>query len=139
MVPVTRILGPEPLSYRVVVAVSGLLGALLATFAARMADDRRALLVLIIGSVAAAPLGWLYYLCVAIPCLMRWTLDGGRWPVLTWLLWIPMPVMARIDHASWLGPTVGSAYCWGVVALLIAVTKPGETRSPAVASRRPPA
>jgi hypothetical protein len=50
-----------------------------------------------------------------------------------------MPVMARIDHASWLGPTVGSAYCWGVVALLIAVTKPGETRSPAVASRRPPA
>jgi hypothetical protein len=124
-----RLLGRhEPFSSEVAVAVSVMLAVLLAVASARMKTEH-AFLQLCTVSIFATPLGWLYYLCVPGPLLMRFAYDGGRWSPLVWLLWIPLPLVSQNDTSYVLRLTLGSLYAWGMVALTGSILRDGYRRS----------
>jgi hypothetical protein len=117
VLPAAVLGGSAALSYTVVVVVGQALGAGLAWAYARR-DAREALLALLAGSIWTAPLGWLYYLCVPGPLLMQWAAAGPRWPILAWLLWIPLPFVPQTTTSLWWRLTIGLAYFWGLTVLL---------------------
>ena len=107
------------LPYGAIAAMSGVLSLLVAVWASRL-EPGEALTKCLVASVAVAPLGWVYYLPVAGPLLMRRAYDGGRWPVAAWLLWMPLPVVPQVDAAFLVRTTLSSAYAWGMLALSLA-------------------
>jgi hypothetical protein len=113
---------PSTLSNPVVAALSLALGVLLA-WALRRLPPTSALLPLVAGSIVAAPLGWLYYLCVPGPLLMRWAYDRGRWPVLAWLLWVPLPLVPGLPSPWWIRLTLLSVYAWGMLMLVFSLLR----------------
>jgi len=124
-----RLLGRhEPFAYQVAVAFSLILAVLLAVASARVKPER-AVLQLCTLSILATPLGWLYYLCVPGPLLMRYIYDGARWSPLVWLLWIPLPLLSQADTSYTLRLTLGSVYAWGMLALAWSILRDGYRRS----------
>jgi hypothetical protein len=111
-----------PSGFRAIVGGSAALAILIAAVAARTRSSH-SVLQLCMGSIIAAPLGWLYYLCIPGPLLMRYAFDGGRWPVLAWLLWIPLPLLAHADTSYLLRLTMGSVYAWGMLMLTLSILR----------------
>jgi alpha-1,2-mannosyltransferase len=118
--------GTYILPYRTIATVSAVLSVLAAVWASRL-EPGEGLTKCLVASVAVAPLGWVYYLPVAGPLLMRRAYDGGRWPITAWLLWVPLPFVPQVDAPFLVRTTLSSAYAWGMLALSLA---PG-TRRPA--------
>jgi hypothetical protein len=142
-VALTARLLPWSLTTHVVAAMSLALGVPLA-WAVRGLPWMPAMLPLLVGSIVAAPLGWLYYLCVPGPLLIRWAYDRGRWPMLAWLLWVPLPLVPGLPSPWWMRITLLSVYAWGMLALLASLLRerPALTiampRSSPAAIGRPP-
>lgn len=109
-----------PAAFPAILAASAALAVAIAAVATRARPDR-AILPLCLGSIIATPLGWLYYLCVPGPLLMRYAYDGGRIPPLAWLLWIPLPFLAKADTSFLMRVSFGSVYAWGMLALTVTV------------------
>ena len=118
----------DPFSYQVAVAVSVVLAFGFAMIAAR-ARAERAFLQLCAASIVATPLGWLYYLCVPGPLLMRAVYDGAKLSPLAWLLWIPLPLVSQASTSYGLRLTLGSVYAWGMAALVWSLFRGGYRQS----------
>ncbi len=131
-----RLAGPtHGLSYRATALISATLALAVAVRASRY-PPLAAFAQCVVGSTFAAPLGWIYYLCVAGPLVMRRAYDGSRWPMLAWLLWLPMPLLPDVDAPFPVRVTLSSAYAWGMLGLATATfLTPGERT--AAAEERP--
>jgi hypothetical protein len=118
VLPQRALQGNRVLTYQRLAAASLALGLLVGLWAARLrpADGLAKCLV---GSIAFAPLGWIYYLPVAGPLLMRRAFDGAPWPWLAWALWLPLPLVPDVDVPFLLRITLTSAYAWGMLALAL--------------------
>jgi hypothetical protein len=114
--------GTYVLTYDTIAVVSGVFAVAVAIWASRL-EPREALTKCLVASIAIAPLGWVYYLPVAGPLLMRRAYDGGRWPVLAWLLWIPLPLVPQVNAPFLVRTTLSSAYAWGLLALSLVTGK----------------
>jgi hypothetical protein len=124
-----RLLGSQdPFSYQMAVAVSVLFAFGFAMIAAR-ARPERAFLQLCAASIVATPLGWLYYLCVPGPLLMRAVYDGAKLSPLAWLLWIPLPLVSQAGASYGMRLTLGSVYAWGMAALVWSLFRAGDRQS----------
>ena len=116
--------GATVLSYRTIAAVSGALSILVAAWAARL-EPCEALTKCLVASVVVSPLGWVYYLPVAGPLLMRRAYDGASWPVGAWLLWVPLPFVSQVNAPFLIRTTLSSVYAWGMLALSLAGPRRG--------------
>jgi alpha-1,2-mannosyltransferase len=119
--------GAVVLSYRTIAAVSGVLSILVAAWASRL-EPGEALTKCLVASVVVSPLGWVYYVPVAGPLLMRRAYDGGHWPVGAWLLWVPLPFVPPVNATFLIRTTLSSAYAWGMLALSMASGAPRRLR-----------
>ena len=119
--------GTIVLSYRTIAAVSAVLSILVAAWASRL-EPGEALTKCLVASVVVSPLGWVDYLPVAGPLLMRRAYDGGQWPVGAWLLWVPLPFVPNVDAPFLIRTTLSSAYAWGMLALSMASGAPRRLR-----------
>lgn len=115
-----RLRGGAPLSYRAVTLISLVL-VVISAVSMRETAPGLALTRLFVLSIVIAPLGWLYYLCVAGPLLIRWVFDGGKWPLIAWLLWVPLPLVQDVDVGYWSRLSLASVYAWGMLGLAVAV------------------
>jgi glycosyl transferase family 87 len=108
--------------YPAIVAATAVVALASAVLMTRVRPNH-AILPLCLGSIIATPLGWLYYLCVPGPLLMRYAHDGGRVPLLAWLLWIPLPLLAHADTSLLMRLSLGSVYAWGMLILTASVIR----------------
>jgi hypothetical protein len=121
--PFARV-GLGPAVYRTV----GLIVVMLTILRARNSGVDQAFLLLLIGSLLASPLGWIYYMPIlAGPLIVmarRRELPGRAWCV--WPL-LACPAISRdflqFDRA--LAITLGSSYTWGLVILWLAAASAG--------------
>ena len=116
-----RTLGISDQPARSAIVATSLLLAVIVAVASARTRPAQAILQVCTASVLATPLGWLYYLCVPGPLLMRRAYDGVRWPALAWLLWIPLPLIGKFEGSVPMRWTLGSAYAWGLLALVVSI------------------
>jgi hypothetical protein len=137
-----RIFAPSPYYTPIVVAPAlvrplWLLGAaavLAVTLVAARRSIDHAFATVTLGALLISPLGWVYYLWLAVPgCL---ALLRGRVPVTVWIALVALlvPYYAPIAWGSsrLATLTIGSAYTWATLCLWLASVSasPAHTKSP---------
>jgi hypothetical protein len=95
----------------------------LTVFRARSSTTDQAFLLLLIGSLLASPLGWIYYMPILIGPMIVMA-RSGQLPASTWYVWplLACPPISRdfLQFNRALAVTLGSAYTWGLVVLWLA-------------------
>jgi alpha-1,2-mannosyltransferase len=93
-------------------ALGGALFVLITLYRTRNEPVDRAWLPLMVSSLLASPLGWVYYIW--------WILPGNKPSHLlreSPLLWMPMVFPVILSPSPWLGLTLGSVYFWALLSL----------------------
>lgn len=129
---VARTLGTSPyyqpvtVAPQLVVPMSMLLIAatLVGTIGVARRSVDHAFCVVVLGGLLISPLGWVYYLWLALPgCLGLWRMRvpaGGL--VALAVLALPLVAVVSLQPSSLATLTLGSAYTWATVGLWLAVT-----------------
>jgi hypothetical protein len=101
----------------------GLLVVVLTVLRAWKSGIDRAFLLLLIGSLLASPLGWIYYMPILAGPLIVMA-RRGELPARAWCVWplLACPPISRdfLQFNPALAFTLGSAYTWGLVILWLA-------------------
>jgi hypothetical protein len=111
-------------------AGSLLVGGISLVVARRSIDHMFAAIVL--GSLLVSPLGWVYYLWLALPgCLALWSFRAplGAWLGLA-ILCVPLFALRWWQPGALATLTIGSSYAWATLALWIAVVSSGSGGRP---------
>jgi alpha-1,2-mannosyltransferase len=119
-----------PTLARVLSLIAAIVITWVTVYLARRRSVDQAFALILTGALLVSPLGWIYYLWMAIgPCLALWHEHRPR------VLWFAVPFLALpyfvalIGQPSpWLTLTIGSACTWGMFLLWLAVvrTPPGR-------------
>jgi hypothetical protein len=110
---VARVFGSSPVALWLGVSA---IAAATAWAVRRTEQADRRLLIVLLASILLSPVGWAHYLWLTMVPLLWWLNDGGRFPAIGWLLWIP-PSLAEISTYHLSGWTVPSFCFYGMIAL----------------------